>query len=251
MKNFLWDVRSFILVLGHICWDLGSGIVEFFQGLSWRTMANIQMAVMLVMFGLFVDQHFKLMDQYDRHDLQLAVNEQLQQEVQRLTNKPPVVKTKIKEVPVEVILTEITWKGKPEDMPMAFANKNPLNVKCPDRGKWKGQIGTDAFGHAQFRNWEDGFRAGSLTLKNYLFRHQIETLEGIIDRFAEGNKQTYVTFLSKRLKLKPDEKFNLLSRLPELLQAMSRFETGYEFPEQYFNSYDIVPILVSQFKTPG
>lgn len=123
---------------------------------------------------------------------------------------------------------------------MAVANRNPLNVKGKD---WQGQIGSDKFGHAQFKSWEYGIRAAALTLRSYAMRHKIDTLKGIVYRFAEGNREQYIKFLSRRLKLKADEKFNLISRMPDLLRAMARFECGQDLPDELFVPYDILEKL--------
>ena len=123
---------------------------------------------------------------------------------------------------------------------MAVANKNPLNVK----GKgWQGQIGNDKFGHAQFKSWEYGVRAAAMTLRTYSRNHKIDTLKGIVHRFAEGNREQYIRFLGKKLKLGAEEKFDLVARMPELLRAMSRFECGQYLPDELFVPYDILSKL--------
>lgn len=123
---------------------------------------------------------------------------------------------------------------------MAVANKNPLNVKGKD---WQGQVGSDKFGHAQFKSWEYGIRAAALTLRSYAMRHKIDTLKGIVHRFAEGNREQYIRFLGRRLGLKADEKFNLITRMPDLLRAMARFECGQDLPDELFVPYDILEKL--------
>lgn len=122
---------------------------------------------------------------------------------------------------------------------IAYKNKNPLNVKCKGF-TWKGQVDTDQFGHAVFSSWEYGVRAASYVLKNYSKKHKIDTVEGIVKRFAKGNNKEYINFLCKRLNLKKDEKFNVVNRMSELLRAMSRFESGQELPEELFIPYDVL-----------
>lgn len=139
-----------------------------------------------------------------------------------------VIKEEIKPVVVEHVNDTLAYK-----------NKNPLNVKCKGF-TWKGQIDTDQSGHAIFSSWEYGVRAASYVLKNYSKRHKLDTIEGIVKRFAKGNNKEYINFLCKRLNLKKDEKFNVVNRMSELLRAMSRFESGQELPEELFIPYDVL-----------
>lgn len=122
---------------------------------------------------------------------------------------------------------------------LAYKNKNPLNVKCKGF-TWKGQIDTDQFGHAVFSSWEYGVRAASYVLKNYSKKHKIDTLEGIVTRFARGNTKEYVEFLCKHMNLKKDEKFNVVNRMSELLKYMARWESGQELPDELFIPYDVL-----------
>ena len=59
-------------------------------------------------------------------------------------------------------------------------------------------------------------------------------------RFCTGNRAEYATFLSRRLGIPPDVKFDVLARLPELLHAMARFESGQEWPRELFTGYSLV-----------
>lgn len=145
-------------------------------------------------------------------------------------SKPPVVIIKEKVQPIIVEKNNGT---------LAFKNKNPLNVKCKGF-TWKGQIDIDQFGHAIFSTWEYGVRAASYVLKNYYKQHKIDTLEGIVTRFARGNTKEYVEFLCKRMNLKRDEKFNVVNRMSELLKYMARWESGQELPDELFIPYDVL-----------
>ncbi len=116
---------------------------------------------------------------------------------------------------------------------------NPFNIKRRyGGGKWKGEIGHDSQGHVHFISVEYGIRAAAFVLRSYYKVHKIATLEAIIDRFCGGNKE-YVKFLSNRLNLKPNEKFNVLARLPELMQAMSKYESGRQLPSECLVTLDI------------
>ena len=123
---------------------------------------------------------------------------------------------------------------------LAIRNNNPLNVKTVKGRPWYGQIAVDKHGHAVFDTPEHGIRAGANVLLNYYTRHGLDTLEGILSRFCTGNRAEYATFLSRRLGIPPDVKFDVLARLPELLHAMARFESGQEWPRELFTGYSLV-----------
>ena len=123
---------------------------------------------------------------------------------------------------------------------LAIRNNNPLNVKTVKGSPWHGQIAVDKHGHAVFDTPEHGIRAGANVLLNYYTRHGLDTLDGILSRFCTGNRAEYAAFLSKRLGVPPDVKFDVLARLPELLHAMARFESGQEWPRELFAGYSLV-----------
>lgn len=123
---------------------------------------------------------------------------------------------------------------------LAIRNNNPLNVKTVKGRPWFGQIAVDKHGHAVFDTPEHGIRAGANVLLNYYTRHGLDTLDGILNRFCTGNRAEYATFLSRRLGIPPDVKFDVLARLPELLHAMARFESGQEWPRELFTGYSLV-----------
>lgn len=146
----------------------------------------------------------------------------------------------IKQVRTVVIEKPVYIQDYASKETLAAKNKNPLNVKALKNDKWQGQIGIDAIGHAVFETWEHGMRAGAIVLKNYAKRHGINTVTGIIERFAEGNQEEYIAFMCKRLNVKADEKINIIKRMPEILRAMARFESGEKLPDHLFVAYDIL-----------
>lgn len=177
-----------------------------------KILFGIVVFVSIISGGIFWCHHQMLTD-YDRMEKEL--NEYHKKE-----------KTKKPEAPKE-------------ELSLAFLNRNPLNVKAVEGG-WEGQVGVDEQGHAIFKSWEHGMRAASIVLKNYAKRHKIDTISDVIDRFAEGNRKEYKAFVSKRLGVKADEKINLINKMPELLRAMARFESGTELPDVLFVPYDIL-----------
>lgn len=131
---------------------------------------------------------------------------------------------------------------------LAQKNNNPLNVKVWVKGKpyWQGQIGTDEFNHAIFADKAYGFRAAALTLRSYAMDHKINTLEQIVDRFSEAkgkHRANYIAHLSKELKLGAKQEFDIIPRIPDLLKAMSKFESGEDHDPKYYKMYDILAKL--------
>lgn len=125
---------------------------------------------------------------------------------------------------------------------LAVINRNPLNVKRAAT-KWQGQKGIDEQGHIIFESNVHGVRAAASVLMNYYAEHKIDTLYGIVDRFCTApakRKATYAAFIGKRLGLKTDKPFNVLERMPELLAAMARFESGREWPKELFAPYSLL-----------
>ena len=114
-----------------------------------------------------------------------------------------------------------------------------MNVKHLGKQKWLGEIGRDGQGHVKFSSIHYGIRAGVLTLRSYQTRHGIKTLNGIIDRFCGGNAD-YVRFLSRRLNLEPDEEFQIIPRIPELVLWMSAYESGRRVDPKILASLDIL-----------
>ena len=115
-----------------------------------------------------------------------------------------------------------------------------LNVKAPHDHYWKGQTGRDRHGHAVWKAPEYSLRAGALVLRSYYLRHGIKTVRGIVERFSTCNHDEYAAFLAKRLGVKEDEEINVIRRLPELIRAMTQFETGRPVPESKIATLDIL-----------
>lgn len=161
----------------------------------------------------------------------------LKQDYARLQKEYTLLQSRLDEALVKPDTQE------PEATVLAVKNNNPCNVKVLKYDTWQGQTGMDKHGHAIFDTPEHGIRAAAYVLKNYATRHGIDTVEGIVKRFATGNQEAYIRYLCKRLDLRADESFNILHRLPELLKAMARFESGQEWPDHMFNHYDILAKL--------
>jgi hypothetical protein len=97
-----------------------------------------------------------------------------------------------------------------------WRNCNPGDLRClPDGERWDGQAGTDfARGgpFAIFSSRTMGWRALAVCLLTYFEKHGLNTIDGIVDRYAppgENNTAAYKTLVSGRLGIKADEPTNL------------------------------------------
>lgn len=150
-------------------------------------------------------------------------------------------KNEKKEISFKPISCATYQCGNPGTIARRF--NNPFNIKRRvNGGKWEGEIGHDSKGHVHFVSIEYGVRAAAFVLRSYYKNHKIDTLESIINRFCGGNVK-YVSFLSKRMKLRKDEKFNVMNRMTELLKHMSQYESGKPLPDSYLVTLDVLENL--------
>lgn len=167
------------------------------------------------------------------------------EELQTKVNKAELALVKCKNEKKEIKFKPTTCTKYECGNPGTIARRmnNPLNIKRRTNGqKWEGELGFDKQGHVHFATVQHGIRAAAFVLKSYYRKHKIDNLTAIIDRFCGGNKK-YVSFLSKRMKLKPTESFNVLNRMPELLKYMSQYESGKALPEEYLVTLDVLENL--------
>lgn len=110
---------------------------------------------------------------------------------------------------------------------LARQNRNFCNVKSLQNGdQWKGQIGTDRFGHAIFADAAYGFRAAAITIRSYEHKHGLRTLEELVNRFCQSSQKEYAQYLGKCLKIAVDKPFSYSARMQDLIVAMARWESG-------------------------
>jgi len=111
-------------------------------------------------------------------------------------------------------------------------NNNPLNLR---KGiKWNGLVtnqNDSAF--SVFSSPEYGIRAGAIVLRNYQRKYGINTIRGIITRFApptENNTQAYIDSVSRQFGASPDAPLNLENPrvLLGLIQAIIKHENGVQ-----------------------
>lgn len=122
-----------------------------------------------------------------------------------------------------------------QSKPRGVRNRNPLNVKATV--PWNGMTGQDGE-FAVFDTMEDGIAAADRNLQTYGSKHGINTLSGVVSRWAPPNADgnhtaNYISHVAKATGLDPEAEIDLAQ--PEtrraLLGAMAEFENGEPLPE--------------------
>jgi hypothetical protein len=112
-------------------------------------------------------------------------------------------------------------------MPKGIANNNPLNIESG--ANWQGLAGTDGR-FAKFDSAFYGIRAAGRTLKTYRNKYGINTVTGIINRWAPPSDnnptQNYISFVANKAGVNPDLPLSMVD-YPQVVAAMIHFENGY------------------------
>ncbi|EMK0255615.1 structural protein [Salmonella enterica] len=118
--------------------------------------------------------------------------------------------------------------------PRGIRNNNPGNIRWGD--DWRGLVPaakrTDK-DFCQFTAPEYGIRAMIVILRNYQRKHGLNTISGIISRWAptnENNTQAYIASVTKATGAAPDQRIDTGDSrfMMKLLQAIIRHENGVQ-----------------------
>lgn len=117
--------------------------------------------------------------------------------------------------------------------PLGIANRNPGNIRAANGLTWQGQTGADVNGFCIFDTPENGLRALCKNLLAYESKHGLNTVRGIIGRWAppsENDTGAYVTVVAKALGVQPDAKIDVhsIATLVSLCTAIVRHENGQQ-----------------------
>lgn len=108
-------------------------------------------------------------------------------------------------------------------------NNNPLNIEYNAANQWNGQTGTDGR-FATFDTPHNGIRAGARLMRNYDRKYGLNTVRGIVSRWAPPNENdttAYVSSVAKRSGLFPDMLLEP-NDYPALIAAMIYHENGQQ-----------------------
>lgn len=114
--------------------------------------------------------------------------------------------------------------------PRGLRNNNPGNIKETRPDYWEGQAGSDGT-FAIFAAPEFGIRAMARVLLNYQRLHGINSVAGIIQRWApasENKTGAYIAHVAQVLGLRPEMPFDVETKLPELVKVIIKHENGQQ-----------------------
>ena len=139
------------------------------------------------------------------------------------------------------------------NMPANLGGKlnNPGNIRYASKVKWEGQTGKGG-GFSKFANPEYGARAIFKLLKTYSEKYHLNTIRGIISKFApphENNTSTYIQEITDAMnrrpfgvvadmrdpkkKFTPDTVLDMTNSLTQmaLIKSIIKKEIGYDAPD--------------------
>ncbi|PHS77834.1 MAG: structural protein [Robiginitomaculum sp.] len=114
--------------------------------------------------------------------------------------------------------------------PRGIRNNNPGNIRHGDN--WNGQKSSQTdISFIQFKSPEWGIRAMAKLLLNYESIYGLNTVAGIIGRWApssENNTSAYILAVSRKLGVDPNEPFSVRGKLVQLVKAIIKHENGIQ-----------------------
>lgn len=122
--------------------------------------------------------------------------------------------------------------------PRGIRNNNFGNLRALAPGhSWPGQVGVDDAGYVKFDSPQDGVNATMMNLAAYNKLHGIDTVSGIVNRWAPGGKDgndpaSYAKYVAGKLGVDPSQKLNMSdpSTLHGLASGIFEMENG---PQAY------------------
>jgi len=122
--------------------------------------------------------------------------------------------------------------AKATTLPRGIRNNNPGNIRIGD--KWQGLVMSMERKDADFCEFKDptwGIRALAATLITYQDRYKINTIDGIIKRWAppiENNTQEYINAVSRLTRFGAHDTLDLhrYEAMQPILEAIIRHENG-------------------------
>jgi hypothetical protein len=112
--------------------------------------------------------------------------------------------------------------------PRGIRNNNPLNIR-KSGDDWQGAVGDDGE-FIQFALASKGIRAAARILKNYRDKYGLNTVSGIINRWAppnENDTESYINSVSAKINVDSEKPLDD-SEYPALIAAMINHENGLQ-----------------------
>lgn len=122
-------------------------------------------------------------------------------------------------------------------VPRTVWNNNPVNIRISQNNDWVGEVPEllNQAHDAEFETFHhavDGYRAAIILLRNYQRLYGLNTLEGILNKFAppsdDNPTQTYINFVAEKMGVFTAEPLDLNDdeTIKPMLLAMHKFESG-------------------------
>lgn len=117
-------------------------------------------------------------------------------------------------------------------MPRGIRNNNPGNIEAKSANMWKGADGDDGR-FIKFTEVKWGIRAIAVLLTNYQLLHKLNTIEGVINRWAppvENDTGSYVDVVAASVGTAPNEPIDVsdASVMLPLVKAIITVENGQQ-----------------------
>jgi len=129
-----------------------------------------------------------------------------------------------------VLLGALFLGGIMNAKPRGIRNNNPGNIRGSDLFKWDGEIGRDDKDFVIFARPEDGLRALARTLRTYRNNYGIQTIKGIINRYAppsENITSSYAQHAAKAVGVPMDAPLEA-HEYPKLMHVIVLHENGVQ-----------------------
>lgn len=146
-------------------------------------------------------------------------------------------------------------------VPRGIRNNNPFNIVWSTSNRWLGQSNYRDGSFCKFEAMKYGLRAGIILLRNYVEKHHLSSVEGIIQRFSpksENNTYLYISFVRSILELYNLPTDDIRYDTPQfwfMLKAILRYESKYDISiEDLMNvarEFNIKSSIVKQFDLFG
>lgn len=123
---------------------------------------------------------------------------------------------------------------KKNELPRGLRNNNPGNIRNSDAIDWTGEVSLKKDNDfEEFEDIEHGYRAMFILVRNYILKHGLNTIRGIISRYApahENHTENYIDIVSNRSGIGADDVISADNReiMIRVIAAMSYVENGVE-----------------------
>lgn len=116
-------------------------------------------------------------------------------------------------------------------------NNNPFNIEFRTSIQWRGQVGTDGR-FTIFDTPLNGLRAGMINIHTKFTRDGINTVRGLLTVLSPAHEnplEAYVTYVSNRLSVAPEQPLDWRAVILPLSKAIVFFENGQNpYPDSLY-----------------